>query len=377
MNTSFSKKRHILEANLELEKKFMLEKIKRNFSLNLQEQSTEPQNPYNVKNLDSVLPQGTGGRSDLPEKRSNVTLTTTSNGINIVRDGEGRSWLLKDEKAVPLNMNHQPSTSNEEVLYSYSSSNWKLNDDYFNRKYEEGLSIYYKPEDELYEQVPYPYLDTSEWGNPEVGTPAHDSMIKQFRNDLRRYAQKYGKFAIKKEDRFGFPDLFNVQTSSSTNIQNQQPEKQATPTQPTSSKENQTSPQKPVGNNAQIVSPESLNKGESGQMTTKKSYLELYNAIRSKKMLGPENLKDCAQILRNWYDDWGRRVVYNDADHATLKMVAQYCAYQVKPNVLSKIFGQKGGSVDRDTAKIIDILTGDGDPKISQTSKYRLQKRRG
>lgn len=475
MNRSFSKKRHILEANIMLEKKFLLEKTQQNSKLNLLEQTTnvdpkdpkwyekfpclkrevgmeflnpklsndgkyyldaqfgsyypdgllfgkgtrsffywycksdvytdftpdkeqpeyvsalargwaikndedldakpkpipeptnqEPKNPYDVKNLDAILPQGTGGRSNIPDQRTNVSLTTTSKGVEVVRDGLGRSWLLKDEKAVPLNMNDELSDKNEEVLYSYSSTDWNANDNYFNQMYEKGLNIYYKPADELYDRVTYPYVDLKEWGNPKLGTRKHNKMIEQFQNDLRKFAEKYGKFAIKIEDRVSLPDLFNSQTSSVTNNQNPQPEVSI------STSPSPIAPEPPV---TSVISDVSQNMGNTGVKSSESNMINLYNDVSKTGKLNQGQLQYCASILSNWYKDWQDEILYPEEDYKIFRKAAQSCVNQVNPTFFSSIFGERGGKVDRNTGKLIDILTRKGKSPVSAYSIYRLYKK--
>lgn len=123
-------------------------------------------------------------------------------------------------------------------------------------------------------------------------------------------------------------------------------------------------------------SPESANEGSTGSLATSGTYLEMYNDIRDKRRLDPEQLSECAEILRNWYDDWSRKVSYNQADHQYFKSVAQGCVSQLNPSKLSSIFGSKGGAIDRDTRKIINIMVGEGNPRVSETDPYRLRKNR-
>lgn len=123
-------------------------------------------------------------------------------------------------------------------------------------------------------------------------------------------------------------------------------------------------------------SPESANEGSTGSLATSGTYLEMYNNIRSKRRLDDAQLNECAEILRNWYDDWSRKVSYNQLDHQYFKSVAQACVSQLNPSKLSSIFGSKGGAIDRDTRKIINIMVGEGNPRVSETDPYRLRKNR-
>lgn len=123
-------------------------------------------------------------------------------------------------------------------------------------------------------------------------------------------------------------------------------------------------------------SPESAGEGSTGSLATSGTYLEMYNDIRDKRLLDEEQLGECAEILRNWYNDWSRKVSYNQADHQYFKSVAQGCVSQLNPSKLSSIFGSKGGAIDRDTRKIINIMVGEGNPRVSETDPYRLRKNR-
>lgn len=436
MNSSFSKKRHILEANQRLEKRFLIERIENSLDVILKEQTTQnnPQtvNPKDKKwyenfpclkrdvgmellkpeklgdgtfylknyNNDMYFPDGTVYLSST--KRFDVWYCLRSDLTYHKNDKDDAGYVEAWKKGWAVEFTGDLNTKAAPVTDKAPTQNGqKKIDQYWYKKFpcltsevagrilkvkrmpdrsvvlhEEKYNVFYFEDGTAY----YANAESNQlWYclNSSFTTISFDINDEDYQNAIKNgMAIEYkGDLKLKPA-----PDVKSLETQ----VEDEPPKSETptTPAQPSASETPATPAQPsasetPVVNNTQIVSPESQNKGESGQMTTEKSYLDLYNEIRRKKMLGPEDLKNCAQILRNWYDDWGSRVVYNNVDHQTLKGVAQYCVYQIKPNLFSGILGQKGGSVDRDTKKIIDILTGEGDPKISQTSKYRLQKRRG
>lgn len=117
---------------------------------------------------------------------------------------------------------------------------------------------------------------------------------------------------------------------------------------------------------------------DTGEPNLPPTYQEMYNSIRNQRRLTPTQLNECAGILRNWYNDWteNARERYSDDEFTQIKTVAQFCVYQLDPSKFSSIFGQKGGAIDRDTKKIIKIMTGEGSPQISQRDPFFLRKNR-
>lgn len=134
--------------------------------------------------------------------RENVSLHQTSDGINVVRDNQGRVFLEKEGKAVPLSSNTEGrlGESNEEILNQISSDPAKL-DSFLKDTYNKGLTNYYKPSGEVYREVNYPSLNRDVYGYPEIGSEEHNKMIDEYNKSINEFAKKYGATAVKKEDR--------------------------------------------------------------------------------------------------------------------------------------------------------------------------------
>lgn len=95
------------------------------------------------------------------------------------------------------------------------------------------------------------------------------------------------------------------------------------------------------------------------------------------KSLPTDEMNECAEVLRTFYNFYNKRTEINIAndDFDFIKRQAQACVYELKPSRFSSVFGARGGDVDRDTRKIIKKLTGEI-PGIRQTDPYRLLPRR-
>lgn len=94
-----------------------------------------------------------------------------------------------------------------------------------------------------------------------------------------------------------------------------------------------------------------------------------YEAERSSTRLSDEELKECEQEIKNWYEDWEANIPLKPSTKASQKQGVQACINQLKMSGFKRLFSK--------TDEYIDKLTGIKKPGPYADDDYRLQPPRG
>jgi len=89
-----------------------------------------------------------------------------------------------------------------------------------------------------------------------------------------------------------------------------------------------------------------------------------YQEVRTNTRLNDEELKNCEENIKQWYEDWSADIKYEPSTHNSTKQIVQACVNQLKINKLKRAFGK--------TDNYIDLLTGKAKPGPYSDDIYRL-----
>lgn len=98
---------------------------------------------------------------------------------------------------------------------------------------------------------------------------------------------------------------------------------------------------------------------------TRSKISDKYTEVRTNVRLSDEELKNCEENIKQWYEDWSSDVNYPASTHTSQKQIVQACVNQLKLNKLKRAFSK--------TDDYIDQLTGAKKPGPYSDDKYRLK----